>query len=125
MTVALTAIHDRSLLPAAPSTTTLLGLVTELSRTCASDQDVVAAVMDLLEARRVTLIGEIREEHLLSEPRPTHEGRAMVVAARATPDPFDQPPLRNFRGSRKISEGCGVSPAKQGAQARRKQEAFR
>jgi hypothetical protein len=49
-----------------PATTiTLLDLVTELSATGASDREVVAAVMDLLETGRVRLIGQICEEHLL------------------------------------------------------------
>ncbi len=47
-------------------TITLLDLVIELSATGASDREVVAAVMDLLETGRVRLIGEICEEHLRS-----------------------------------------------------------
>jgi hypothetical protein len=49
----------------APSTITLLDLVTELSATGASDREVVAAVMDLLETGRVRLIGQVCEEQLL------------------------------------------------------------
>ena len=51
---------------ASPTTITLLDLVVELSATGASDREVVAAVMDLLETGRVRLIGEICEEHLRS-----------------------------------------------------------
>ena len=51
---------------ASPTTITLLDLVVELNATGASDREVVAAVMDLLETGRVRLIGEICEEHLLA-----------------------------------------------------------
>jgi hypothetical protein len=50
-------------------TITLLDLVSELTATGATDCEVVAAVMDLIETRRVRLIGQICEEHLL-EARP-------------------------------------------------------
>jgi len=50
-----------------PPTITLLDLVIELSATGASDRDVVAAVIDLLETGRVRLIGQICQEHLLTQ----------------------------------------------------------
>jgi hypothetical protein len=40
--------------------------VSDLSATGATDREVVAAVMDLLETGRVRLIGQICDEHLLA-----------------------------------------------------------
>ncbi len=50
-----------------PPTITLLDLVIELNATGASDREVVAAVMDLLETGRVRLIGQICEKDLLTQ----------------------------------------------------------
>ena len=47
-------------------TLTLLDLVSALSDTGASDQEVVAAVIDLLATGAVSLVGQICEEHLLA-----------------------------------------------------------
>jgi hypothetical protein len=48
------------------TTITLLDLVSELSATGATDREVVAAVMDLLETGRVRLSGQICDEHRLA-----------------------------------------------------------
>lgn len=48
-------------------TITLLDLVSELSAVGATDREVVAAVMDLLETGRVRLIGQIRDEDLIED----------------------------------------------------------
>ena len=51
---------------AARSTLTLLDLVSELSAAGATDREVVAAVLDLLETGRVRLIGQVCDEELLA-----------------------------------------------------------
>ena len=66
MAAALSIIPAPLSLSEAPPTITLLDLVVELSDTGASDREVVAAVMDLLETSRVKLVGQICEEHLLA-----------------------------------------------------------
>ena len=53
----------------APRRVTLLNLVAELLAR-RSEAEVVAAVMDLVERRRVRLVGQFREEHLREEPAP-------------------------------------------------------
>ena len=65
MTMALASGPDSFSHCGPPTTITLLDLVTELSATGASDREVVAAVMDLLETGRVRLVGQICEEQLL------------------------------------------------------------
>lgn len=50
-----------------PRRVTLLNLVAELSAR-RSEAEVVAAVMDLVQRRRVRLIGQFREEHIREEP---------------------------------------------------------
>jgi hypothetical protein len=52
-----------------PRRVTLLNLVAELAAR-RSEGEVVEAVMDLVERRRVRLIGQVREEHILEEPEP-------------------------------------------------------
>ncbi len=66
MAAAIATIPEPASLPEAPPTITLLDLVVELGDTGASDREVVAVVMDLLETGRVKLIGQICEEHLLA-----------------------------------------------------------
>ena len=51
-----------------PRRVTLLNLVAELA-VRRSEGEVVEAVMDLVERRRVRLVGQFREEHIREEPR--------------------------------------------------------
>ena len=62
MTPAITRASDPS--PSGRRTTTLLHLVMELANQGASDGEVVAAVMDLIETGRIRLVGEICEPDL-------------------------------------------------------------
>lgn len=55
------SMHAQS---AAVRTITLLDLVSELVDAGGSEREVVTAVMDLVETRRVRLIGQVREEDL-------------------------------------------------------------
>jgi hypothetical protein len=52
-----------------PRRVTLLNLVAELASR-RSEREVVAAVMDLVEHRRVKLVGQFREEHIRKGPEP-------------------------------------------------------
>jgi len=58
---------DFGLAPLPPTSATLLDLVSALTGTGATDEEVVAAVMDLIETGRAKLVGEIGEHHLLGE----------------------------------------------------------
>ena len=66
MTPSTATAFDIEPVRAARSTATLLDLVSELSATGATDREVVAAVLDLLETGRVRLIGQVCDEDLLA-----------------------------------------------------------
>ncbi len=65
MTPSLATVPDPVSVSDPRPTITLLDLTTAISATGASDQDVVAAVVGLLETGRVKLIGQVLEEDLL------------------------------------------------------------
>jgi hypothetical protein len=58
--------NERQPGPASRSVLTLLDLVTALSDTGATDREVVAAVLDLLESGRVRLLDQAHDEHRLA-----------------------------------------------------------
>ena len=62
---AATSVHESMRAQPAPvRTITLLDLVSELVDAGGSDHEVVTAVMNLVETRRVRLIGQVREADL-------------------------------------------------------------
>ncbi len=63
MSSALSSVESLSASLQSP-TLTLLDLVVELSAAGGSEEEIVFAVLDLVDSGRVRLIGQIREEHL-------------------------------------------------------------